>query len=56
MVKVIEANSVILGSKSEYFGAILNRGQWTKTLETRGQWAESQHKVVKVDMASEAGE
>ena len=46
LVKVIEANSVILGSKSEYFGAILTRGEWT----------ESQSKVVVVDLASVEGE
>ena len=46
MVKMIEANSVILGSKSEYFKAMMDRGDWT----------ESQNKVVKVDLSSNEGQ
>ena len=44
--EVIEANSVILSSKSQYFRAILSGDEW----------AESQTKVVEVEMDSQEGE
>jgi len=44
---MVQANSAILASKSQYFHAIFNR---------EGGWAESQTKEVEVELESEEGE